>query len=155
MEPFRINRRMCCAMSSSETVALGPVASTRAPLVTEAANVILALGLSIQISESWNVDTVWPLTLIKHVSKFVRFPIGSHFEVMIHEIVTEFATVVAQAIRETIRFRIEQYEGRCNRRGAAEYHLGIEFDYFVRLGIDDPHTLGPFPVLVVKDLIDD
>src|SRR2546426_536796 len=108
---------------------------------TAEAFISLRIASSFSFHSQSNVTVGWP-----HLSRFVAIGDlvghagGADLEMMIHQVVPEFATIVAEAIRETVRGGVQQNGGRGDRRGAAENYARVELDRLVRLRIDDPHA---------------
>ena len=95
----------------------------------------------------------WPR--IEAIAELVGHAAGAHLEVVVHQVVAELAAVVAQPVREAIRFRVEQDEGRGDRRCAQEDDAREVLARLVRLGVDDPHAGGALRGGVVDQLGDD
>src|SRR5262249_4528981 len=102
-----------------------------------------------QVAETGNIKTCRAPAEIIFVLIAVHGTRSAYPEMMVHQVMAQFAAAAAQSARPYIRGRIEQYPGAVHGRSAQEDHLGSIFNGFISLCIYDLYPLRFFGILIV------
>ena len=128
-----------------------PVGATRAALVTEPAEILAFVLTDIAIAR--HVEPVRPpsaeVTILKPRDQRTR----THIEMMIHDITTELATVIPEAVREPIGHGVHQNKRGPESGGAQKNHAREVFGVDAGFRIENANAARPALLRIVNELI--
>ena len=130
-----------------------PSLSAGAALVAEAAEVVAFVVADVAVAG--DVDAVGTASVVVAVVAAFPTAAGSGAEVVVHEVVAEFAGVVSESVGEALGFGVHEEGGGGEGAGADEDDLGVVFAVFHGDGVADVDAGGALGILIVDDFADD
>src|SRR5688500_14793931 len=134
--------------------ASSPTAAAGAPLIPVAARELQPIGpCALEVAESRNVEAVRAIALVVAIEKAGNLASSAGHEVVVHQIVTDHPTRIAESVGEARSFGVQKYACGPERGRAEEDHARVNLVCLPCGRVDEPHARRPVATFIIKNAV--